>query len=294
MARLDYIRYEFFDASLGEQGELVWAKQAREPIERLPQIFWADGSGWAEANIWALERAANVELSPETPKRTMKHLRRYAEFLEVEQVDWRHFPVRKDEQPLRKFRKQLLDEVDRGELALDTARNCMAAVIQFHRFGYANDLVDTAAPLWKDHVVIIPFFDSKGFKRTMTRLKSDLSISNRRRIGAVLEDGLLPLRAAHMTELLKFTAQNSVKELHIMLGTGFFTGARIGTITTMTVTCLETAREHPEVQGLYLLPVGPGTGIATKGSVSGDLLRLVRYFVSSHIVEANSREEKRQ
>ncbi|WP_164853769.1 hypothetical protein [Paraburkholderia kirstenboschensis] len=39
MARLEYIQYEFFDASLNEREELVWAKQQRKSIDRLPQIF---------------------------------------------------------------------------------------------------------------------------------------------------------------------------------------------------------------------------------------------------------------
>ncbi|MCG5078963.1 hypothetical protein [Paraburkholderia tagetis] len=83
MAQLEYIRHEFFDASLSEREELVWLRQSKEPIERLPQIFWGDGRGWDEANLWALERAAPRNVDIETVKATMKHLGRYAKFLEV-------------------------------------------------------------------------------------------------------------------------------------------------------------------------------------------------------------------
>jgi len=58
----------------------------------------------------------------------------------------------------------------------------------------------------------------------------------------------------------------------LMLTTGFFTGARIGTIATLTVNSLYTARPDPTTPGIYLLPVGPGTGIATKFGVKGSLL----------------------
>jgi integrase len=127
-------------------------------------------------------------------------------------------------------------------------------------------------PLWVDRLAVIPFVDSAGFKRTMVRVSSDLKISNRKSVGSVLEDGLLPLRSEHMIELLTYTAEHEVEELHLTLSAGFFTGARVGTITTLTVTSLETAREDPFTPGVYLLPVGPGTGVATKFSVKGEVM----------------------
>lgn len=272
MARLEFILYEFFGASLQAQEKLVWAKQAKLPIERLPQIFWDDRRGWDEANLWSLERAASGEVKAETIKRTMKHLCRYANFLETEGIDWQHFPVRKDEQVLRMFRKHLIDQVKDGTLESSTATNGMNAVIQFYRFANSHNLVRPGGPMWDDRLTVIRFHDSVGFKRAVVRLSTDLRIPNRKQVGTRLEDGLLPLRAEHMSKLLAYTATNENNELHLMLSTGFFTGARIGTITTLTVSGLQTAREDPLTPGIYLLPVGPGTGVATKNSVSGDLM----------------------
>jgi integrase len=148
----------------------------------------------------------------------------------------------------------------------------MSTVIQFYRFADAHELVGADAPMWTDHVAVIPFYDAAGFKRTMVRLSSDLKIPNRKRLGTTLEEGLLPLRKEHMGELLAYTARHEIEELHLMLSTGFFTGARVGTVTTLTVTSLETAREDPITPGVYLLPVGPGTGVSTKFSVVGELM----------------------
>lgn len=272
MARLEFILYEFFGASLQTQEELVWAKQAKLPIEGLPQIFWENGRGWDEANLWSLERAASSGVDAETIKRTMKHLCRYANFLETEGIDWQHFPVRKDEQVLRMFRKHLIDRVKDGYLASSTATNGMNTVIQFYRFANLHNLVRASGPMWDDRLTVIRFHDSVGFKRAVVRLSTDLKIPNRKQVGIRLEDGLLPLRSDHMSTLLAYTAANEINELHLMLSTGFFTGARIGTITTLTVSCLQTAREDPLTPGIYLLPVGPGTGVATKNSVSGELM----------------------
>lgn len=271
MARLEYIQYASFMPS-AQGAELVWKERAANRIDRLPQLFWEDGRGWNEANLWALERAASHQVDPETTKRSMKHLGRFAEFLEAKGVDWRHFPVRKEEQVLRRFRKHLIDEIEAGVLAGSTAANCMNAVVQFYRFADTHDLVGAAGPKWAERVAVISYHDAAGFKRSMARVTTDLKIPNRPRIGARLEEGLLPLRAEHMTELLGYTAMHEVEELHLMLSTGFFTGARVGTITTLTVTSLHTAREDPHAPGIYLLPVGPGTGVATKFSVSGELM----------------------
>ncbi len=272
MARLEFINYEFFGASLQAPGELAWTKQGKSPLEKLPQIFWNDGQGWDEANLWALDRAASNQVDAETTKRTMKHLHRFANFLEAKGTDWRHFPIRKEEQVLRKFRKHLLDEIEQGVLAGSTAANCMTAVIQFYRFADSHALVQANVPMWADRLATIRFFDSAGFKRTMVRLTSDLKIPNRKRVDAPLEEGLLPLRSDHMSELLAFTAAEETEELHLMLSTGFFTGARVGTIVTLTVKSLETARADPLTPGVFLLPVGPGTGVATKFSVRGEIM----------------------
>lgn len=271
MARLDYIQYQYYEASLDDAGELVWIKLSdKPPIARLPQLYWENHSGWDEANAWSLERAEAVD--DETVKRTMKHMCVYANFLESTNTDWRHFPVRRDQQVLRRFRKHLIDQRDEGTLASSTASNCMSTVIQFYRFADLHNLIGNSAPMWKDRLAVIPYHDTAGFKRTAVRLSSDLSIPNRNSIGLTLEDGLLPLHADHMNRLVAHTAKHETEELHLMLSTGFFTGGRVGTVTTLTVTSLLTAREDPHTPGIFLLPVGPGTGIATKGSVKGDMM----------------------
>lgn len=294
MARLEYIHHESTDASLNERGELTWAKSTRKPIERLPQIFWEDGRGWDEVNLWALDSAESHQLHPDTTKRTMKHLSRYAAFLEQHSLDWRSFPVRKEDQVLRRFRKHLIDEVKRGMLAGSTASNRMNAVVRFYRFADAHDLVGAHQSMWVDRVAIIPYFDTAGFKRSMVRLTNDLKIPNQKRIGSLLEDGLLPLRAEHMTELLAYTARHAIEELHRMLAAGFFTGARIGTITTLTVTSLETAREDPLTPGLNLIRVGPPTGVATKFSVAGELLVPEAVFVDLKTYASSSKRLLRE
>lgn len=273
MARVAYLSHEFYEPSLGATGELLWNPDvAKKPIERLPQIYWNDGRAWDEANVWALDRAASGDVVEETIARAMKYLCAFANYLERRGMDWRHFPLRRQDQVLRKFRKHLMDERDDAMLASSTATSCMNVVIQFYRFANMHGLVGARVPMWADRTVVIPFHDATGFKRAIVQKSTDLSIPNRKPVGSTLEDGLWPLCAEHMDNLLAYTARHETPELHLMLSTGFFSGARIGTITTLTVTSLLTAREDPLVPGVFRLPVGPGTGIATKFSVPGDLM----------------------
>lgn len=299
MARLEFISFTPHSVVVGANGELLVKANINRSIPNLPQLFWDDGTAWVEANLWALERLSDDRIDYETVKRTMKHLRTYAKFLDTREFDWRHFPIRKPEQPLRKFRKWLLEEVEESAIALSTASNCMAAVIQFYRYADANELVGSQVPMWQDRLAVIPLYDSKGFKRTIVRLSSELSISKRQRVGTVLEDGLLPVRAEHMTELLRYTAEHAAEELHRMLSIGFFTGARIGTIVTLTIASLETALEDPHAPGIYRIAVGPGTKISTKFSVKGEIMvpsavlkELKRYASSTRRLHREAKANK--
>ncbi len=57
-----------------------------------------------------------------------------------------------------------------------------------------------------------------------------------------------------------------------MLSLGFFTGARIGTITSLGVKDVENAFPDSQTPNTYRLRVGPGTGVKTKFDVGGELL----------------------
>lgn len=271
MSRLDFIRYEFYEAELQGQA-LSWKKSSRAPIERLPQLFWEDGQSWDEANVWALERAASADVVAGSVERQMKFLRSYAEFLESHGLDWLHIPARKEGQPLRKFRGYLMSNIKSDKGASSTASNCINTVIQFYRFAKKNGLIDSQFQLWEEVHIAINYHGSVGYRKAVDRITTDLRIPNRSNLSETVEDGLLPLRSDHMIELLRYTADYESDELHLMLSTGFFSGARIGTVVTLTVSCLETAYPDPHVIGAYLIPVGPGTGISTKFSVSGKIM----------------------
>lgn len=46
----------------------------------------------------------------------MEHLAAYASWLESMELDWRHFPMRKEHRAIVRFRGELIGQRDRGSL----------------------------------------------------------------------------------------------------------------------------------------------------------------------------------
>lgn len=278
VASLELIEYVPHLHSVGGDGKVMWEPDsACRPIRNLPQLFWADGMPWVEANLWAHERATSGKTDLKTVQCNMRHLHKYAQWLEAECLDWRHFPMLERDRVLIRWRKKLMEERDKyGLLAPSTATQRMNATIHFYRYARANDFIGRDAPLWEERQVVHRFHDAVGFERTMLLSSTDLAIPNRRRHGLQLEDGLMPITKDQMHELLSFTQQegNASPELHLMLQLGFYTGARIQTITDLKKGSLDNAVADPAVPGLVYISVGPGhkPHVATKFNVQGRIL----------------------
>ena len=257
-----------------ENGVVCWEPdKLAVPIEGLPEIFWDNGEPWSEANHWALTKATRaVGGDIKTVTSLMKHLTAYASWLEANDMDWRHFPIRMADRAIVRFRGELIRQRSIGVLRPSTVTARMAAVIQFYRHAKVYGFIDRNSPMWQDKQVVIRFFDSVGFDRTMLRLSSELAIPNRQRLGERLEDGVTPLRPEHASQLLEFTEEQGLIELHYMLSLGVLSGARIETITTLGIRHVEDAIPDQSMPGFCRIRVGPGTGVETKFDVAGDLL----------------------
>lgn len=278
MATLEHIQYVPHRIVVDSNGAVQREPdRSLRPIKGLPQIYWADGSSWRAANLWAFSRATNGVTDIKTVRSNLTHLHKYAQWLENEQLEWQHFPMVERDRVLIRWRKHLIEQRDRlGLLAPSTASHRMNATIHFYRFAQVYGLVGHAAPMWQERQVIHRFFDSVGFERTMLRQSTNLAIPNRARHGLKLEDGLMPLTDEHRQALLFFTGRpgNVSRELDLMLKLGFFSGARLETIADLKRGTLDSAVSDPKVPGLFYLSVGPGhrPKVATKFDVSGQII----------------------
>lgn len=278
MASLEFIHYSPHRVLVGPEGQVDWQQdRACRPIKNLPQIFWSDGRPWAEVNAWGHDRATSGKTKIKTVQSNFGHLHKYANWLEHEEVDWRHFPMLERDRVLIRWRKHLMDQRDNlGLLAPSTATHRMNATILFYRHARAHGLIGRDSPLWRDHQVLHRFHDAHGFERTMLLSSTDLAIPNRTRHGLKLEDGLLPLTRDQMREMLAFSAQrnNASQEVHLMLQLGFYSGARVETITDLKRGTLDKAVTDSAAPGLVYLAVGPGhqPHVNTKFDVQGRIM----------------------
>jgi len=292
MASLEYIDYHPQCHTVADDGEVIWELDtASRQIKGLPQVFWSNKSPWIEVNLWAFDRATSGRTNLRTVQSNVKHLHKYAEWLEAEELDWRHFPLLKRDRVLSRWLKALIDMRDSHLIAPSTATHRMNATIQFYRYARANGFVGEDAPLWQERQVVRRFYDMKGFERTFILPSTDLAIPNRKRHGTQLEGGLSPLRKEEMHQLVGFIMQegNASVELCLMLLIGFYSGARIETITDLKLGTLENALADFHVPGLLYLHVGTGHKplVKTKFGVQGRimvpdwLLHMLQDYVTS-------------
>lgn len=304
MATVEHIHFRPHDLSV-KDGLVTYASNSyRVSIEGLPQIFWVDGSPWREANLWAMERVTNGEALLKTISGNINGLLNYAKFLESRKIQWFEFPSRKADRCLVQYRGALIKARDAGHISPATASEYMRNCISFYRWVRERGLLSPLLPLWKDKQFQIKYFDEIGFERTLAGTASDLRIPNRRRIGIVLEDGLLPVSSSAREVILDFARDNASPELYLMLALGFFTGMRLGTICDLRISSLERAVPDPSAIGLLIVSVGPGASppVHTKFGVTGQVwipealcLEVLEYTKSLRRLtrESTSAEESR-
>lgn len=273
MARLEHIRFIPHRCQVAD-GEVVYAPLRHgHVIEYLPQIFWQDQTPWQEANLWAAERAMTRDVSINTVEANLRGLADYAEFLESAELLWFTFPERKADRCLVQYREYLVKARDDGKISPSTATQRMRHAIAFYRWVLGKGFFTPQSPLWRDIPVYIKYFDSVGFERTMLRITTDVSISNRSRPGERLEDSLLPVSPKDRDAILVFARDNASEELFLFLSCGFFTGMRLGTLCDLKIQTLEQAVPDPASRNLFRLAIGPGASppVHTKFGVTGQI-----------------------
>jgi integrase len=248
-----------------------WVSDGSDPRQGVPHIYFNDGEPWLEANRYAIDKLLNTSgNNPKTVTSALGHLKNYADWIEDNDANWRHFPKRKKDRVLVRYRGFLVSERNTNQIMPSTASARMSAVIRFYRWCYSQGLMGDQ-PLWVDSAKVVRFFSTEGFNRTMTIISSELSIPNRKRNGLTLEGGLLPISSKRRDTLLNYLADNNYIELRLMLVIGFFTGARSETIRTLMISNIEKALEDPQVNTIKYVKVGPPTNVKTKFDVSGEI-----------------------
>lgn len=222
MARLIKISFQPHNA-VSNDGRIRWEPCRNRQISTLPQLVWEDGTPWREANIFALHRAQE-RVDPATVESNLSKILPYANFLELEKLDWLHFPKQKSERCLIRYRGFLVKSREQGDISPAEASHRMRVAIRFYRFLQAEGLIDPEWKLWKERRFSISTFDAAGFERTLHISTTDLSIPNRRRKRLSVEDGLQPLSENGLRELVRLAKSTSPYEFFLMLLIGCISG----------------------------------------------------------------------
>lgn len=296
MATLEIIQYKRSEPSVPEveSPEIVNWPSSRCAAQELPIIVWATGETWGQANLWASHLAE--QLDTQTVKASLKHLASYAQWLEVEGVEWWHFPEKKSERCLFKFRRALIAARDAHEIAPSTASARMAAVLRFYRWVNAAKLINSDGSMWEDRQVAIKTLSTFGLERTLRVISSELTISNRKvRGGFHLANGVFPVTEQGRRDIQAFADAHSSDELSLMLAIGFGSGLRLGTLCDLKIATLVHATIDP-VTGWRRMDVGPSARppVATKRGVSGKVPIWEELHARTLDYATSSRRLKRQ
>lgn len=254
----------------------------KKAVESFPQIYLSDSEPWRESNRYAFYRLLDLQKDIQTVHREMSHLAKYADWLEDTGLHWLHFPKRKAERCLFRFRGYLIECRDEGLLAPSTISQVMNSVLAFYRWASANGYAEPRAKLFDDKKKTISFFDKVGFSRSMSVTSSELSIPNKTRTGVHLEDGLTPINESNTKILMSHLAKHRNYELYLMHKVALMSGCRHETVTTLNIDALRQAYPDATFPELMRVKVGPGTCVQTKGDVSGEV-----YFSAELITELN-------
>lgn len=277
-----------------------------ETFPQFPLVLNTDGSPWAPACLWLLDRARARPLKVSSLNPVAQGLRAYREFLDEYELQWDDFSsVDKYLRPTYLYKTHLQDLINSGAIKHSTASGRMHAVVGLYRF-----LMESARmgfkPLnapWIDRTVGLEFRDSKGFKQVMEITTVDVSIRVPKRDYAWdrrINDGgkLLPLSRHEQTVLVSALKTLGNREYELMHYVALLTGARIQTVLTLRWGAFQ-APPNKVNQWPFKLECGPGTGIDTKGDVPEVYLSVQRtlyewlhtYAISDR---AKSRREKSQ
>jgi integrase len=235
-----------------------------------PVVLDADGSPWAEANLYLMLRFENT-VNPvlTTFAATADDLAAFRRFLITYQLDWTLFPSSKLNRPTYRYNAHLRLSVMAGEIAASTAKRRMSTVVSFYRWLKELDILKPAYEPWKESDRFIVFKDAYGLKASKRVLTTDVAIRTPTQedpYAGTLDDGgkLRPLPEQEQHLLCGALKACDNPEMTLIFLVAWLTGARIQTVLTLRLrhfAAVTNATASHEVR----IPVGPGTGVDTKG-----------------------------
>lgn len=267
---------------------------------KFPVVKNGDGSPWAVACLYLLDRAKLRPWAMETLGSIASDLAHYKTFLEDFGFEWDEFDSAEPfSLPTYQYRAHLLHELKIGNVGQSVASRRMSAVIALYRHLQKQERYGfrPAFSPWQDKSVSITFRDAQGFEQSMGVTTTDISIAaplSSDPWDTSIDDGakLRPLPQVEQQALISALQEIGNTEMSLIHETALLTGARAQTVLTFRLK--HFSRAPSKIRGDYKLRCGPGTGIDTKRGKPGVYLTIPKPFYERLYTYAQSERARRR
>lgn len=266
---------------------------------RFPIVLNADGSPWAEANLYLID-LAEIKTEPNMLSlgTVAEDIGAYRNFLDVEELDWLTFPVRKFARPTYRYSAELKHQIRTGKMSPGVAKRRMATVIRFYGWLMRNELIAPQNPPWVERGVAIAFQDDIGREHIKAVTTTDVSISTPAAEDPWDEritDGgkLRPLITLEQDAILHVLAELRNVEMTLIHQLALLTGAREQTVLTFRLAHVATPPDQIIGEDVRIR-CGPGTGIDTKKNKKGTLHIPKYLYEKLHVYSLSPRAAARR
>lgn len=254
---------------------------------KFPVLIQSDGLPWEIGNVYLLKLVETKQpWDMETVKSRAIYLLAYLRFLEDNDIDFMHFPLRKSERVTYIFKDKLQEFIVSGLNPL-YASNIINTVVDFYRTIATDSLIEDNSfqnlP-FKNINRFIKFIDEKGFSRFKKLSTSDLAIRHtkpQKRLDRIDDGGQLrPLDIYEQIAIISgFKKELCPYNLELMMRIALSTGARMQTVCTIRSCHIEEAYKKLIERRASCIEIQAGNGAKNNGHLintkRGRLHRLI-------------------
>lgn len=236
--------------------------------KNFPVVLRSDGSLWAEASLYLLERfELNPNISNDTLQSIANDLAAYRSFLDSENIDFNTVSAEVFFRPTYLFRAYLKRLIVANKLKPSTANRRISRIVELYRWLEDRDIFKSEFPLWRDKLGQINFTNSYGVTKVKPVVSTDLSIKKGSisNFGKYIVDGekLKPLNVNEQKLLIDVLNDLNNIEMKLIFLLALFTGARMQSILTLRLSNFDKVVSEDEFSEVRLA-IGGDSLVETK------------------------------
>lgn len=302
-ARIIYINnYKILDINLDLEKNLYSFENTKDIFTAsFPVIVKSNGEIWDLGSLYLNSYLIKYnDLVGDNLKSIAIDLLDYYRFIEHEGLHELYFPKIINKRITYLFRRYLIEKIERGDISLNTAKQRINRVVNFYEGCLENGYLKSSSFENKPYQIIkkiITINGSLGFEFNKEVKSSNLSIIKPYSVkdsNAIYDGGKLrPLLIEEQRVLSEYLKNYATTTLQLMCSIAFHSGARLQTICTIKVKTINNLiqTQKPTSNNTYILRVGAGSGIDSKGNIPY-ILELPVWLVSKIYNYINSYEWK--